>query len=299
MNQVPIIDRKRCTVCRRCIEICPKKVLAERDGTVAPTVDECMLCSHCLAVCPAQAIGFDPAVLEEPRFSGFAYKPSIVQPGQGKADDLVNLFRSRRSTRRFLDKAVSRAVLDDLLNFAITAPSGSNCQEWQYIVINGRDQVWALAQEIKSFFIKLNRLARNPLVRWLSVPFIGRALVNYYRDHYESVVMALEKSETGIDLLFHGAPALVIIHSGMDGSTPLEDAQYASYNMCLLGHVLGLGTCYIGYAVEAINRDSGLRRYLSIPAGHRVHTVLALGYPAPAARFRTLAWRKPLKAVFR
>jgi nitroreductase len=75
------------------------------------------------------------------------------------------------------------------------------------------------------------------------------------------------------------APALIIVHGAAEGSTPLEDAQYASYNITLLAHALGLGTCYIGYAVESINRSAAIRRYLGIPSGNRVLAVLALGYP--------------------
>ncbi len=167
----------------------------------------------------------------------------------------------------------------DLVEFAVTAPSGSNFQEWEFTVLNGHEKVWDFALLIKRFFIKMNRLAANPLVRLLSLPIMGKALINYYRDHYETVQMAIEESDKGIDLLFHSAPSLIVVHGSMDGSTPIEDGTYAAYNICMLAHYMKLGTCLIGFAVEAVNRDKDLKEYLQIPDGNRVHAVIAVGKP--------------------
>jgi len=112
---------------------------------------------------------------------------------------------------------------------------------------------------------------------------MGGALVRYRRDHMESVEMGLREAAAGNDLLFHAAHALVIVHGTGEGSTPLEDAQYASYNMTLLAHALGLGTCYIGYAVESINRAASIKRFLGLPSANTVYAVLAVGYPATDA----------------
>ncbi|MBN1496347.1 MAG: nitroreductase family protein [Spirochaetes bacterium] len=296
MNAYPIIDHDRCTLCGRCVDICPKKVIAVRDGSIVLTEEECMLCSHCYAVCPVEAIRFDPTALINPAFTTFPCDEKAVPPGDVSPADLVNLARSRRSVRRFTPDNLDDRVIADLVAFAVTAPSGSNCQEWEFLAVNGRDRVWDLAMEIKKFFIALNRLARNLLIRYLSVPVAGTALLRYYRDHLDSVEMALRESEAGKDLLFHSAPALIIVHGGMEGSTPVEDAQYASYNITLLAHALGLGTCYIGYAVESINRSAAIRRYLGIPRGNRIHAVLALGHPD--AGFERHALRKPYTLRF-
>ena len=279
MISIPIIDPQKCTLCGRCIEICPKKVLILRDREIRATVDECMLCSHCYTVCPAGAIRFDPEALVNLSFSSFPYREKPYAPGRFSAAELVNFVRSRRSVRAYRSAPIDDALLSDLVAFAVSAPSGSNCQSWEFLVVNGREKVWSLAREIGRFFEKLNRLACNPLVRWLSVPLMGGALLRYRRDHMESVEMALHEAAAGNDLLFHGAPALIIVHGSGEGSTPLEDAQYASYNMTLLAHALGLGTCYIGYAVESINRAAFIKRFLGLPPANRVYAVLAVGWP--------------------
>nr|HPG52671.1 nitroreductase family protein [Spirochaetota bacterium] len=212
MITIPIIDHEHCTLCGRCVEICPKQVLVEHDGRITPTVDECMLCSHCYTVCHYNAIRFDPDALVDLAFRSFPCTEKMYAPGRFNPAELVNLVRSRRSVRKYRDAPVDDAVLSDLVEFAVSAPSGSNCQNWEFLVVNGRDRVWALALEIGRFFEKLNRLARNPFIRWLSVPFMGGALVRYRRDHMESVEMGLREAAAGNDLLFHAAHALVIVH---------------------------------------------------------------------------------------
>lgn len=294
MISVPIIDHEKCTLCRRCVKVCPQRVLTIEHDAIKTVEDECMLCSHCYAVCSFGAIRFDPGALAGISMKTFQYHEKIIAPGSFSPSDLVNFARSRRSVRKFKSDPVGAAVLSDLITFAVTAPSGSNCQTWEFLAVNGREKVWNLALEIRKFFIKLNRLAKNPLVRYLSVPFIGTALVRYYNEHMESVEMGLKDAEEGRDILFHEAPALVIIHGGNEGSTPLEDAQYASYNITLLAHALGLGTCYIGYAVESINRSSSIKNYLGIPAADRIYAVLAVGHPD--VKFDRLALRKPFQA---
>jgi len=294
MIAVPIIDHKRCTLCRRCVTVCPKRVLVVEGKRIKTVEEECILCSHCYSVCRYGAIRFDPDALRAITMESFEYKEKLITPGAFRPGDLVNFVRSRRSVRKFKQKPLDDAVFSDLFEFAVTAPSGSNCQTWEFLALNGREKVWGLALEIRKFFIRLNGLAKNPLVRYLSVPFIGTALIRYYNDHMESVEMALKEFEAGNDLLFHGAPAIIIVHGKPEGSTPLEDAQFASYNMTLLAHALGLGTCYIGYAVQSINRSSSIKASLGIPSGNGIRAVLAVGYPD--VKFEKPALRKKYSA---
>jgi nitroreductase/NAD-dependent dihydropyrimidine dehydrogenase PreA subunit len=295
MIKIPQIDHDACTLCGRCIDVCPKKVLAVSEKKISVSVDECMLCSHCYTVCHYNAIHFDPDALVNLKFLSFPYSEKMIAPGMFSAVELVNFIRSRRSVRKFKNDPVARETISDLIEFAVAAPSGSNCQEWEFLAINGRDRVWELALEIKKFFVRLNRLAKNPFIRYLSVPVAGTALIRYHREHMDSVETALRESEAGHDLLFHSAPSVIILHSAMEGSTPVEDAQYAAYNMTLLGHALGLGTCFIGYAVESINRSAALKRYLGIPDGNRVTAVIALGYPDASFEKPALRKKFPLR----
>ena len=295
MNCTPEFDSSRCTLCGRCVAVCPKDVLEINDNRVVVINDDCMLCSHCYAVCVPGAVSF-PWQLKQVKFSSFKYREKILSPKDHSPAELVNIFRSRRSIRKYRQEPVDDDAVRDLIEFAVTAPSGSNCQDWEFAVVNGREKVWDFAQQVKSFFIKINRLAGSRVVRALSVPFMGRRLINYYNDHYETVKRAITEGEQGIDRLFHGAPCVIVIHSGMEGSTPVEDGTYSAYNICMLAHYMGLGTCLIGFAVEAINRSVELKNYLDIYEKNRVHAVIALG--RPDVKFAKQSLRKDYTVEF-
>jgi nitroreductase len=237
-----------------------------------------MLCSHCYALCRFNAISFNDD-LNKISFQSFKYKEKIINSTDISPENFINAVRSRRSIRKYKNEKIDDELISDILEFAVTAPSGSNCQEWKFTVLNGRDKVWDLAIEIKNFFVKINKLAQNRFIRYISVLFMGRTLINYYNDHYKTVDRAIKQSEAGIDLLFHGAPCLIIVHGPMDGSTPIEDAAFASYNICMLAHFLNLGTCLIGFAVEALNRGSDIKSKLKIDKKDRIHSVIIIGRP--------------------
>lgn len=277
--RLPIIDQESCTLCAECVDVCPQNVLVINDNELNTQKDHCILCTHCYAICPSNALRFDESIIFKPDYKSFTYKENYTIDSRENPSGLVNLFRSRRSNRSYLDKKVDKKILEDLINFGVTAPSGSNMQKWEFTVLDSREKVFSLAEQIRAFFKKINRQAENILLRYLTAPFTKGALLQYYKSHYKSVKWAIDESEKGRDLLFWGAPSIIIIHSSTKASTPIEDAAFASYNITLLAHALGLGSCYIGYAVEALNRVQKIKDFLKIPIDHRVHTVLALGYP--------------------
>jgi len=296
MEYGPIVNNVKCISCGKCIEVCPKDVFSFNSrNKLIISKEGCMLCSHCFNICPVDAISFAEA-LKSVNFDSFEYREKLYGAADYSAEEIVNIIRSRRSVRRFRNETLSDNEIKDLIEFATTAPSGSNCQEWAFTVLNGRLKVWDLALEIKLYFQKLNKLAGSRIIRCLSFLFMGRTLINYYRDHYDSVEMAIEESACGRDLLFHGAPAVIIIHGTMNGSTPVEDGTYAAYNICLLAHYMNIGTCLIGFAVEAINRRKEIKVKYKIPANHRVHAVIAAGYSD--VNFLRQSLRKPYSLFF-
>ena len=118
-----------------------------------------------------------------------------------------------------------------------------------------------------------------------------RELEAYYREYYASVAAALaDWDERGLDRLFHGAPAAIVVGSRPGGSCPAEDALLATQNMLLGAHALGLGTCLIGYAVEAMRHDRRVRKAAGLPNDETPRAVVAVGWPKE--RYRRLASRQ-------
>ena len=230
-------------------------------------------------------------------FVSFQENEKWLRWGDYNVAELVRLLRSRRSCRNYKKGVVPRPWLEDLVKIGTTAPSGSNSQKWTFTVLATRKEVVALGGGMASFFKQLNRLAASRIARLYSRLFSGDELGNYFRRYYKIVrqgLIAWEEEER--DILFHGATAAIIIGSAPGGSCPKEDALMAAQNILLAAHAMGLGTCMIGYAVEALNRDAKLKELVVIPADEAVHAVIVLGYPAE--RYCRMAGRKEVHPRF-
>jgi nitroreductase/Pyruvate/2-oxoacid:ferredoxin oxidoreductase delta subunit len=274
------IDPELCTGCGECVRVCPSEAIAMVDGKAVVTGEFSIGCGHCAAICPTDAIevGFEDGTALE--LVTVQETGDFVAPGEFDASALVRLMRSRRSCRNYAERPVPREVLEDLVKIGTTAPSGTNCQLWTFTLLPDRQAVLTAALAVRQFFERLNRKAANPFWRLLARLFAKDALGRYHRDYSETVERGLRQwEEEGCDRLFHGAPAAILVGSAPGASCPAEDALLASQNILLAAHAMGLGTCLVGFVVEAMKNDPSIKRALGIPPSERIYAVIALGYP--------------------
>jgi nitroreductase len=267
-----------------------------QDGKAHVTGDRSLQCGHCVAVCPVDAVRVDTIDEKSLSFKSFDLENDWMPHGEFDTSRLVQLMASRRSCRNYTDETVDRSMLEDLVKIGTTAPSGTNCQNWTFTIFPDRVAVNEFGQRIGSFFKNINRMAEKTLLR-KALKLIGKpALDNYYQEYYQSVKEGLEEWEQhGRDRLFHGAPAVIVVASKPGGSNSKEDALLATQNILLAAHSMGLGTCLIGFAVEAIRHDATIKHFAKIPKEEAVHALIAVGYPDE--EYQGLAGRK--KVVLR
>ncbi len=291
-----VIDAEKCNGCELCIKVCPSETITMQEGKAQVTGDRSLQCGHCVAICPVDAVRVGAIGERSLTFNSFDLKNNWLPHGETDTAGLVQLMASRRSCRNYTEQTVDRSVLEDLVKIGTTAPSGTNCQNWTFTILPDRAAVDELGQRIASFFKKINSLAEKQLIR-KTLRLVGKpALDNYYREYYQSVKEGLKAYElSGRDLLFHGAPTVIIVATRPGGSCPFEDALLATQNILLGAHSMGLGTCLIGFAVDAIKNDAGIQRFLTIPVEETVCSVIAVGYPEE--KYEKLTGRK--KAVMR
>lgn len=292
-----VIDPDKCIGCASCIKVCPSGTIELIDGIARVTGDRSLSCGHCMGVCPENAIRIKALDPEMSRFDTFDVNAKWLGFGKSSTSDLVRLMASRRSCRNYKDTAVDAGVISDLIKIGALAPSGTNSQDWTFTCLPDRAAVLNYAHLIKEFFEALNKKADNTWLR-KGLALLGmKDLDNYYKEYYDSVKEAMaDMEENGIDRLFHGAVACILIGSGPDASCPKEDAILAASNIILAAHTMGLGSCIIGFAVSAMKNDRNIQMKLGIPAKEKIHAVIALGYPNESY-LRVTGRKKPVIRV--
>jgi nitroreductase/NAD-dependent dihydropyrimidine dehydrogenase PreA subunit len=288
------IESEKCIGCGLCISVCPSDTISLKDGKAVITGDESIQCGHCSAICPQGAItvhALDTSLL----CTTFEEQTDWLDFGQPDIQQLVRLMRSRRSCRNYEDKPVPLELLNDLIKIGISAPSGSNVQKWSFTVLPDRNTLMTLGSYVMTYFKSLNRMAESYPLRLMSYWLSKDELGQYYRYYYHRVKEAIEVFENeGIDRLFHGATSAILIGGNREknAGSPQEDALLASQNILLAAHAMGLGTCLIGFVVEAMKRDHSIKEKIGIPQSESIFAVIGIGYPKE--KYQTVTGRKPI-----
>jgi iodotyrosine deiodinase len=192
------------------------------------------------------------------------YSPDeMAQRAAGFYDEI----RRRRTVREFSDRPVPRAVIEDCLRAAGTAPNGANMQPWQFVVVADADTKRRIREaaegEERDFY------DHKAPQEWLD------ALAPLGTDWHKSFL------ET--------APYLVAIFSQAYGVLPdgrkvkhyyaLESVGIATGFLIAALHHAGLATL-----THTPSPMSFLNEILQRPSNERPFLLLVVGYPAPDAK---------------
>jgi len=278
------VDEKACILCGACANVCASARVFDMGSraAVAARPEKCWGCGQCVAVCPVDAIDHDDFPLDK--------CPQIDERRLPPIDDLANLFRSRRSNRTFSDRDVSRDLVRELVSIGRWAPTASNNQGIDWIAIDDRARVAELSQATVHALLRVARMARNPVVRFVLRLVLGRANARTAWRSLAGVQSLADRARDGADPIFHRAPVLLIGHTKKNGPFSRDDAIYAAYNLMLAAERRGLATCQIGLFLLPLARSLKMRRAVSFPEGRTPQVCLVLGYPQ--YQFRRVVLRR-------
>jgi nitroreductase/NAD-dependent dihydropyrimidine dehydrogenase PreA subunit len=283
------IDKNLCTLCGRCVGVCLRGVLGEREKSIVVTdPGSCNLCGHCKAVCPSNA-----PTLSDLNENEFELAPNFDELSHPSV--FMRFLRRRRSQRIYNSKPVEIEKLKMIIEAGRFAPSGGNRQGVEYTVVTRRDVLGRAVTLTLRTLQEQGKLVEQAFDRYRR---LKEPLPEEYHSmqHYPAIFLdrIADKWKDGVDLILYNAPALILVHmrQGLTRS-PQVDAGLSAMQMSLMAETLGLGTCIIGFVIFALEHSGELREILEIPADHQVYVALTVGYSD--TEFLRLVARNPAK----
>ena len=177
---------------------------------------------------------------------------------------MTALIKGRRSVRRYRDEDVAADLIYELLDVAGHAPTGVNAQNVLFTVVKERAVMNALRQEV------MERLESLKESGGLPEGFIGQ---------YMGGAVKLWREE-GRDIIFRGAPHLLITSAPKASHCPAQDTLIALTTFQMLAHAHGLGTVWDGLFMMVLSLCPDLAGRLGIPEDHLVGYAMVFGWPA-------------------
>ena len=206
--------------------------------------------------------------------------PSYDEVADGLRMPIVDAMETQRAIRRLRSDPVDDATVRRLLELAVKAPSGSNLQGWEFVVVRDPDvkhQLARLNRQAWAVYRRMNKRrarADYKLERMLEA-------VQWQADHFEEVP--------------------VIVVACLRGSRPVLPAVGASsyygsicpavQNLLLAARAIGLGAALTTLPLWSLRMA---RRTLGLPRGVTPCALVPLGWPTGSYGPTT---RRPIEEI--
>jgi nitroreductase len=187
---------------------------------------------------------------------------------------IEELFRARRSVRRFKPEPVPQALVERLLDGAVTAPSASNKQPWKFLVVENRALIARMADAVR----------RSTALVARHIPPESQPGFERYGDYFTRfegaplVIVVIFKPLTVLSNLVSSdlPPTERAAIGQLEVDSGLIGASLALGHLLLLAHELGLGAS--GMTGPLVARAE-LKSLLDVPSSWDIAALVPLGYP--------------------
>lgn len=201
------------------------------------------------------------------------------------ANDVISLIRSRRSIREFVDRPISKEIIDLIVECGLSAPSSKNSNPCFIVTASGEDKTRIVGWLEESASSPVGMTERTPID-----PLTGEAKQGV-SDTVDESISTMKQCHTLV-LLFNrgpfsrGAETILTRIESPDKRSTLGKALYgyageiigigaAAENMLLAAKALGLGGVYIADSFPARQKIKA-----ALETSKELVGVIALGYPA-------------------
>lgn len=272
------VDHVKCTGCGKCVAVCSDLSLELHDGRARASgkgIFGCIGCGQCMAVCPDDAI----------RITGRAISADdlFTLPGKELSADypsLAALMARRRSIRKFKSAPVDKALIEKVVEAALSAPMGLPPSDVSVMVFDSREKVTSFTRDFCQYLEKIRWISSSWFLT-LMKPFWGKETDELFRNFMRPLIdKYIGAMKEGENVVTYDAPAMLYFY-GSPYSDPADPIIAATYAM-LAAESLGLGTCMLGAIHPMIQSGGAARKFREehgIRCKSREGLFLIMGYP--------------------
>jgi len=193
----------------------------------------------------------------QPEFVPYTDRYAPGESPEEAAGRFHDAMRRRRSVRSFSDRPVSRAVIEQIVRTATSAPNGANKQPWRFVAVSDpelkREIRLAAEEEEREFY------ARRASERWLE----------------DLAPLGTDENKEYLEI----APWLIVVFrlvKADDGSQVYysdESVGIATGFLLAAAHMAGLATLThtpspMKFLAEVLGRPDNERAYMLVPVGY-------------------------------
>jgi nitroreductase len=190
----------------------------------------------------------------------------VATSDDGLGMPLSEAMETQRAVRRLLPDPVDDATVLRIIELATKAPTGSNLQHWEFVVVRDPDVKHQLARLNRQAWSVYRRLGKRKARNDESSRKIVEA-VQWQADHFEEIPVVIVACLHGRSPVF-GPPVMATSYYG--------SAYPAVQNLLLAARGLGLGATLTTLPLWS---TSLARRTLGLPAKVTPVAVIPLGWP--------------------
>ena len=243
------VDESKCIHCGLCVKDCIAAVIEmdENNTPKASAPQRCIKCQHCLAICPVGAIsilGKNPDDSEKI----YAQNPDMI----------LNLIKSRRSDRQYKNENLNPEIMNKLKDMLSWVPTGCNVHKLHFSFIDDIE----VMNEFRSYVNNkiISALTKKPI----------KIIIEKFSGYLKFFLK-------GDDVIFRGAPHMLVVSNAVNAPCSKEDADIALSYFELYAQSLGVGTCWCGFADTCMKVFPELCEYMEIPEGYKPEYVILFG----------------------
>ncbi|MEJ2212349.1 MAG: nitroreductase family protein [Anaerolineae bacterium] len=255
-----IVDENKCRGCGLCVGICHERCISldEGSGGKGIGIDHtlCSTCTQCIAICPQQALSWN-------HVPPMAYEPERLP----SAEQLEELFKQRRTVRRFKEQELEHALVEEIVGHGIYAPT--NNYDLRAVVVDDP----AILDVLDAVVMRYVSLVYNLLYR----PTLVFNLVRTITPAIGPKTKVKMEHSLKVGQGFDSPPGALVFVVG-DRRILLSEAsaQYALYNMILYAQAKGIGSRINGGIPLTLDRSRRARGCLGLKKHEHILAALEL-----------------------